>query len=1430
MILLRRIGFRTICIVIFCAASFVSQAQNNKRFRHLNINNGLAHADATCIEQDMKGFIWIGTYSGLQRFDGRELKTFLNETSAYRDVFNNRIAVLRIQKDLLWVGSEGGLNCFDLKTEKYITFQYSDSTLNNGIGLVSNIEVFGNNIWITSNNILYCCIIELSDLTIHVKEPSDIIKNFPEDLLNADFLSLESNDKDILWVGSSRGLAVLNINDENATFNTLFNNRTPDVTLSFDLVEDLFFADNKLWLRSGSVYQVLTLNEDNYQVRNSLKTIRITSLTTDSKLRTAFYSGFTVDNDENLWCTSNFGLVLIENPISEQPFLRIFRNSQYDPFSISGNALSDIFIDRSNCLWVSLWGSGVSYLDLEQKKFNLLTVNPDQPDYSLKASFVRAFAEDQDGKIWIGLRDYGIDIFDPKTGVCKVLSDIYPGKFTLSGNGIRSLKIKGNRVLAGLLKGIDILDIEKKTIRRISQGQNNYELSPAMVYALETDNHGQIWAGLWGAGINIIRTKDDSYEILKISTDKTQPFPLSSDFVSNLFFDEQKNEILASTNHGLNRIILDSEGNISNIIYYMGNGSDGSLSSEYIWPLVKQNDSVYWVGTLGGGLNKLLIYGDWDENNMGRYSAVSYTVKDGAPGNDIESILKDDSGNLWLGGKGLSKFSMALEKFWNFDINDGLQSNGFKIGSAFKSRDGTLYFGGISGLNYFRPDDIKSNIKKPVPVLTSLKLHNQEITPGGLVNNRMLLVEGIQYTKSIKLNYKENDFSISFSSLHFANPEKCSYKYMMTGYDRDWNYIDGMYPVANYSNLRYGTYIFRLDATNNDGLWSGNPTSLKVRILPPWWMSPWAYIGYFILFSLVVFGIYYNISRWSGLRNNLKHVEAEERKMEEIHQIKLQFFTNISHEFRTPLTLILLPAEKLISEKNSPHEQKKLLNLIISNADRLLKLVNEIMDFRKVEAGKMSLQAQNLDFTEFCNNIFHQFVQYSKQKNLSVNFNPGEKTLLWFDAEMMSKILFNLFSNAIKYTNNGGSIDVEIFQGSPEDLEPFFQNKYEINGDKSVTRFCFIKVRDDGIGISEESISHIFDRYYQIHKPSDRHLGTGVGLALLKSLVLLHHGHILVSSKRYTGTEIILGFPTGNNHLKPEEILDVNVLSPALENLVGKSNENTVFQTDEQQEVPDFENISSILIVEDDDELRKLLIDHYSSRYKVLGASDGQQGFEIAAKETPSLIISDVMMPEVDGLGMIRLLKQDIHTCHIPIILLTARSSVESQIEGIEIGAIEYITKPFNIKLLDARIDQLLETLKMLKVKYASDVFAPTRDIVRNQKDQKFLEDLFDLIDKDINNSELSVDGISRALGIGRSNLYKKIKSLTDQSLGDFIRSYRLKKAAKILLTEDVTVSEVIYRVGMNSHSYFTKSFKAQFNLTPSEFVRQNLSKKEEAL
>ncbi len=1413
-----------ILFLIFISGTIrYADCQNVRRFRHLTINNGLAHTDATCFEQDAAGFIWIGTNSGLQRFDGRLLKTFQNELFRFNKVYNNRITALKVTGDTLWVGSEGGLSAFNLRREEYIRVGITGDFPEDDLATVTSISVLPGMVCFIASGTLYYSTVGIQGNELIVENLLERVSGVPEAFRKAQVLSVEAVDPGFILAGTTEGLILFHINSKGAGYLDSYKIKFGNNHISSSPVDDIFLKDNHLWLRTGNSFQALLFDSARGDIKQVIKSLSLSDFD-NWRQNDGFLTLKSIsDNDENIWCATNDGLYLIEAPVSESPALKHFVSSKYDQFSLRADNLSSLKVDRSNCLWVGTWGGGASYLDLDQKKFNNLIMDPENPGRSLRGSFVRAIAESPDGLIWVGLRNDGINVFNPLTGTCETLEQHYRGNFRMLNDEIRSIRFTGNIAIVGTTTDLSLFDLKRNTTRRIRQGPGNDQISSAAIFSIENDSHGNIWLGTWGAGINRIRFNGNEYEILKLDRNVANNYRLSSDVVTNIYFDEYKNEILASTSRGLNRIILDIDGEISNVIVYHVNESSSSLGSEYLWPLVKENDSVYWAGTLGGGLNRLVLYDLVDENGNGIYRATPFTTKEGAPSDDIESIQIDRDGNLWLGSRGLSRFDISTGLFWNFDINDGLQSNGFKIGASCSCKDGTLYFGGINGLNYFRPDEILENKTSTTPVFSGIRIHNREPQVGAVLNDRVLLGEAIHYTKSIELKYIENDFSISFASLHFANPEKCSYRYKLSEYDNEWIEITGEYPVANYSNLEYGEYVLQMDASNSDGIWSNKPVSLHIIVRPPWWRSTLAYIGYIILLILVIVAVLFYMMRWISLRNNLKMVEAEEKRNEEMHQLKLQFFTNISHEFRTPLTLILSPVEKLIRERNSEKEQRKLLQLINNNADRLLHLVNELMDFRKAETGKMPVMAQKIEAREFISSICQGFVTLAKQKQIKLNFLAGRTFSIWADPEMMSKIIYNLLSNAVKYTNKEGSIDIDLFDGEYKDLKPLYPNKHEIINDPGISGYCFIRIRDTGMGISEGSISHIFERYYQVDKPSSRHLGSGVGLALLKSLVSLHHGYILVSSERYVGTEIIVGFPFGNNHLKPEELVPEGS-APVVSTDYPCSPSQSGVGSMKPADGDEISLESSLLIVEDNIELRVLLADHFRNRYRIFEAGDGQEGYDIAVVEQPSLIISDVMMPVLDGFEMIKLLKQDLRTSHIPIVMLSARASVESQIEGIELGAVEYIPKPFNIMLLDLKVRQFLANLQCLKKKYATEVFAPTRDIVKSEKDQKFLEEVFLLIDRNIDNSDFSIEEIVGELGIGRSNLYKKIKALTDQTLGDFIRTYRLKKAARILLSEDVTVSEVIYRVGINSHSYFTKSFKSHFNMTPSEFIKKNKS------
>ena len=669
----------------------------------------------------------------------------------------------------------------------------------------------------------------------------------------------------------------------------------------------------------------------------------------------------------------------------------------------------------------------------------------------------------------------------------------------------------------------------------------------------------------------------------------------------------------------------------------------------------------------------------------------------------------------------------------------------------------------------------------------------------------------------------ENDFSLSFASLHYANPEKCRFKYQLVGYDNEWHYIPGNYPVANYSNLEYGDYVFRIDATNGDGLWSENPVELYIHISPPWWYSGWAYFAYVLLLLLTAFGIFYYTNRWIKLRNELKLVEAEEEKKEELHQMKLQFFMNISHEFKTPLTLILTPLEKLKKIKFSDPEQYKMFQLISVNANRLYKLINELMDFRKAEVGRLCLQAGIADINEFSRKVYQQFIPLCQKNNIQYSFKGDSVAEIWFDPEKMSTILYNLLSNAINYTDEGGWVRVHVFQSERNKINQYYQHSFEIGESNQNQEYLYIQVVDSGVGISKKSISQIFDRFYHMGTSRNRHLGTGIGLALLKNLVLLHHGHVIVSSERFTGTEFLVGLPLGEKHLRPEEkgVETIDLKQMRMEEVDFNSQEK---MTDlSMHEMDEIKNLPTLLLVEDNEDLRSVLHEHFARDYNVIEAENGKIALELTEDKNIDLVISDIMMPEMDGLELLKILREDIKTSHLPIALLTAKSSDEDQIAGTEAGADMYFPKPFNLKLMDSKIKQFMESRQKLRNQFASNVFAESRELARTQKDKVFLDKFVQLVDENIDNNDFSIEQICLELSIGRTNLYKKVRSLTGQSMGEFIRGLRLKKAARILITEDVSISEVLYRVGINSNSYFTKSFKSQFGVTPTEFIQQNI-------
>lgn len=776
----------------------------------------------------------------------------------------------------------------------------------------------------------------------------------------------------------------------------------------------------------------------------------------------------------------------------------------------------------------------------------------------------------------------------------------------------------------------------------------------------------------------------------------------------------------------------------------------------------------------------------------------------------IQSILEDGSGNLWVGTtNGIIKVNPDNKSFTRYTDADGLQGLEFGQNSSLKLQSGEMLFGGFKGFNIFHPDSIKRNISPPQVYLSDFQIFNKSVHPG---DKNSPISKQISETKEITLSYDQSVFSFEFAALNYISPQKNQYAYRLKGFEKNWNFVQTQ-RKATYTNLDPGEYIFQVKASNNDGIWNEMGSSVKLIIKPPFWMTWW----FKTLIVVIILLITYFILRF---RRNLELKEIEEQKREDMHQVQLQLFTNISHEFRTPLTLIMGPLEKLLNE-DSRSVFNHYYKLMYRNANRLMGLISELMDFRKVEAGALKLKVVQADLGNFLSQIAEEFSELASQKQITFNRNFPLQQSVWFDEQVVEKIILNLLNNSFKYTPDGGNITIEVLS-SLKNFKPSFANELLIANDYKAANYVYISVADNGIGISKESINHLFQRYYQI---TESHLGSGVGLAFVKSLTSLHKGEIYVYSERFKGTELIIALPMDQEDYNPQERLSEN----RTEGGVRLESINYHYANDytgpEQDGFTRFKSIPAntqhILIVDDNTELRNFLKESLETVYVISEAGSGISGLLKAKEESPDLIISDVMMPEMNGIEFCKRIKDDIETSHIPFILLTAKDALESKIEGIGSGADFYFGKPLSIELLLLTIKNIFGHREKIKERYLKDYRIGVKELVHSVKDKEFMEQLFQIIDQQLESPDLNVEYLCRQIGMSQNKLYKKIKDITGQNIVEFVRKLRLKKAIQIMTHEDVSINEVMYRVGILSQSYFTNIFKKEFNKTPSQFMQE---------
>ncbi|RAJ37251.1 hybrid sensor histidine kinase/response regulator transcription factor [Pedobacter cryoconitis] len=1361
--------------LFFCFICSQLSAQQPILFDHLNIEKGLSQNAVLSIAQDRDGFIWLGTRRGLNRYDGYRFKIYLNNPADSNSLRNDYInALYKDQKGSLWVGTDAGLQKYNSQKESFELVRDSGSMSNpEGKKVTCMEEDKSGNLWVGTeyglkllagkNNRVYA----RSFYAVNGQLPSNNIKTIYQDHLGA------------LWIGTSNGLCRLTLQKGIYHFENFKNNgQQGEISDNFitSIVED---KEKNLWIgtQNGGV---------NRYDRNAGKFIAFKHTNDPTSPVSNVIRKIITDQSGNLWIGSLEGISIM-NP---KTFTCVsYQNASENKKSLSQNSVYSLFKDKNESIWIGTYFGGVNIAYPYITHF--ISYQKNKYESSISNNVVSSLVEDRQKNLWIGTEGGGLNYFNRKTGQYTAYVNT-PSVSSLGSNLVKSIyEDKKGVIWVGTHGGgLNRFNPATQSFKRFL-----YHPKDPLIDEMNTfmeDEKQRLWVGTQKNGI------------LYSNPEKTQFKPLNLPVVNKKLKDrsiyvllrDQQQDTWIGTSDGL--FLLNKA---QNLLVTFKMGLPQSLKSSNINCITQRKNGEIWIGTYYGGLS----YYDQQHNRF-----VNYTQENGLPNNNVFGIVEDDAGNLWIStSNGISMFNPVGKTFKNYNSSDGLPGNEFNKNAYLKSADGELFFGGYNGFTGFSTSKIQTNTKPSEIVLTDLKLDNQSVQVHGKDG---LLKQNICLTEELTLHHNQNTFTLNFALLNYVKPEKNKYSYKLEGFEKSWNAVNT--PTATYTNLPPGDYIFQVKGTNNDGIQSLNIKTLRINILPPFYLTWWAYLFYGCLAT----GIIVLLLRYLLIRAVLKNEK-------ETNAHKLEFFTNISHEIRTPLTLIAGPLEKIIDQTITQPELHRELSLIKSNADRLMRLTTELLDFRKAESGKMVLQVSPGNVVKFCYELFLVFQNLAISQQITYNFSAAQPEIqLYFDKVQLEKVLFNLLSNAFKFTPKNGKISLHL---------------------KTETGLVQIEITNSGKGIPFENQADLFNSFYQVAPAGN--IGTGLGLSFSKSITELHHGKIYFEStpdvKGINGhTCFTVALPIGKDHFKPAELIsayrydedvvnyntridfngtpNLNGPNPKIDSTLNAAATSKPGGSQLLQPVKKY----TILLAEDNAEIRKFLSDTLSAHYQIYECEDGLAGWETAPDLIPDLIISDVMMPNMDGLEFCRRVKTDERTSHIPVILLTARSAYIHQINGLETGADAYIMKPFNIRLLQLTLENLLNAREKLRLKYGQTITLEPKNLIINTTEQQFLASLIKIIEKHISDTDFGVPALAAEIGMSQPVLYKKIRSLTDQSVNDFIKSFRLKQASRLLKAGGLSISEIAYSVGFNDRKYFSLEFKKQFGISPTEYIQNCLN------
>lgn len=1361
-------------VVIFFAKD-PATAQSEINFTSLTVKEGLSSNTVNAIVKDRYGLMWFGTANGLSKFDGSNFTVYRHDPDIATSLPANEILSLyQDHNGTIWIGTSGGGLCYyDRKTDSFLRFRGDGSWPElNKISVRTIVGDHEGRIWVGTYHDVRMIDPKTGRITpLHIDGLAQIGGTISV------VISVFEDSKQQMWVGTNNGLYLYNW--QSSKFTRFAHQNGDTSSLSNNIIKTIA-EDSKgnLWIGTYA-----GLNK--WIAHGRFKTYR-RNIGAAKNIASGVVFCIYAEKDGKIWVGTEDGIDIFD-PVSNS--LRTIVSDPRNVFSLKNKSIRSIFIDPQGIYWIGTFGGGISKYNKNLVLFNLKESDPFDP-YGLRSPVVTAFANYKNNAIFVGTDGGGLELFDRNTGLFKQYS--IKSKLNASNKALSVLTLyfdtKGKLWAGTYHDGLFCVDpVTGKYQQFVADGTINGP-SENNISAVTENSNGEIWIGTLGDGVDIYDPGTHHFKQLDYGTNTIAALPRLpiNQYISSItripdgsiWISTIGNGIIAynSAKHAFTQYLKENYGLADDVVQHIYVAANG----------------IIWAATNNG----LSAY-DPETKKF-----TNYTEKQGLSNNFIKAILGDDKGTLWLStDRGISRFNPKENTFRNFTPENGIQQSSFSPGAGIKTPKGDIFFGGQDGFNFFNASKLPLASKPGRVVLTDLKVSNESVKPA----ENAPINEQIGTSKEIRLKYGRN-FSISYVSIDYTSPKQNQYAYKLVGFDNNWNFVHHS-RTANYTNIDPGTYTFQIKATNRDRDWNYPLTEIRVIVLPPFWRTSYAYVCYVLAIASILFFL-----RARGIRKLRNEFEDEQEKakikqlleqerleaerLHELDLLKIKFLTDISHEFRTPIALILAPVEKLLDNKLA-EEISADIRMIYRNVKRLLNMVNQLLDFRKMEENELRLNLVPGNIVSFITEAAESFKDIAAKKYIGLHIEHRfADWTVYFDHDKLERIIFNLLSNAFKFTQTGGTVSIET------DI---------INGNDTCPTFI-LQVSDTGIGVAPQDLKKIFERFFQ---PEQNKLilnqGTGIGLSITKEFVELHGGKIMAEQLE-KGAKFIIELP-----LAPVvEAIGTGII----EDQFRSAQQAPQIKESDNHLLPDTSvKLPTVILVEDNDEFRNYLAVHLKQYYHIVEATNGKAGWQKTLSTHPQLVVSDINMPEMNGIELSRKIKADKRTSHIPVILLTALTGEEQQLKGLKSGANDYLTKPFNFQILGTRINNLLHLNRSLKDAYSKQIQLTGEQIVTESADVKLLTCIVKFIEDKISDPDLSVEELSKHIGMSRGSLYYKLIEITGLTPVEYIRSVKLNRAAALLETSDFNVSQIAYMTGFGTASYFSRSFKVKFKLLPSEYL-----------